>query len=164
MKYIFFLIFHVFFRLISYHPGFYSSLSDKKQRNDSISKMFPILVNLAKIFPKMLNLWSKIHFCIRLGQILPILQEFLKCRHFFAFYRSVSCKNQDDREWNRKIHGISRKIYFIDFLILFCFADFFLKNPSNVTPNPCKLWKKGSVSEWIFLVFQVGLVTNQIIL
>ena len=23
--------------------------------------------------------------------------------------------------------------YFIDFLILFCFADFFLENPSNVT-------------------------------
>ena len=44
----FFLIFDAFFCLILYHPGFYSSLSDKKQRNGSISKMFAILPSSAK--------------------------------------------------------------------------------------------------------------------
>ena len=43
------------FCLILYHPGFYSSLSKKKQRNGSISKMFAILVNLANFLPKILS-------------------------------------------------------------------------------------------------------------
>ena len=61
-----------FFCLILYYPVFYSSLSDKKQRNGSISKMFPILVNLAKILPKMLTLSSITHFRIYTWQIFPI--------------------------------------------------------------------------------------------
>ena len=66
---------------------------------------------------------------VRFWQNLPISETFWKCCHFFVFYRSVSCKNQDDRELNRKKHGISKKIYFIDFLILVCFVDFSLKIP-----------------------------------
>ena len=41
---IFFFIFHVFFCLILYYPCFYSSLSNKKQRNGSIYKTNSILV------------------------------------------------------------------------------------------------------------------------
>ena len=130
---IFFLIFHVFFCLILYHPCFYSSLSDKKQRNGSIYKTNSILVNFAKILPKISKLWGKSHFRIHFWQILPISQKFWKGCHFFVFYRSESCKKQDHRGLNRKKHGISRRIDFIDFLIFFCFADFFLENPSNVT-------------------------------
>ena len=44
---IFFLIFHVFFCFILYHPGFYSSLSNKKRRNGGISKISVISVKFA---------------------------------------------------------------------------------------------------------------------
>ena len=65
------LIFHVFFGFIFYHPGFYSSLSDKKQRNGSISKNVIILVDFEeKNLPKMLNRWSKNRFCIHFWQIV----------------------------------------------------------------------------------------------
>ena len=58
-------------------------------------------------------------FLVRFLQNLPISHFFMKCCHFFVFYRSESCKNQDDRELNKRKHGLSRKIYFIDFLVLF---------------------------------------------
>ena len=125
---ILFLIFHVFFLFNPLWPWLLQLSECKKtQWNGGLSKISVILVK-----------W--IFFC--------------KCCHFFDFYPSVSCKNQDDRELNRTKHGISRTIYFIDFNILFCFADFFPENPSNVTPNPCKLWKKGLASDYIFLIFQ----------
>ena len=45
---IFFLIFHDFVCLILYYPTFYSSLSDKKQRNGGISKISVISVQFSK--------------------------------------------------------------------------------------------------------------------
>ena len=56
-----------------------------------------------------------------------IIELFCKLCHFFVFYRSVSFKNKDDRELKRKNYEKSRKTYFIDFLMLFFFADFFWK-------------------------------------
>ena len=132
---IFFLIFNAFFSLILYHPGFYSSLSDKKQRNGGSSNIPTILVKFAKNGCRNNFFFIYSAFLVKCWQNLPISQTFLKCCHFFVFYRSVSCKSQDDRELNRKKHRISRKTYFIDFLILFCFADFFLENPWNVTKS-----------------------------
>ena len=58
------------------------------------------------------------------GQILDKTIIFLKCCNFFVFYCSVSCKKQDIRELIKKNDELSRQIYFIDFLILFWFADF----------------------------------------
>ena len=80
-------------------------------------------------------------------KFIPISLKYCKCCHFFAFYLSVSCKNQDNREWIRKSHGRSRKISFIDFLILFWFADFLIENPSNVTEINVKCEK--SAKSWI---------------
>ena len=130
---IFFLIVHGFFCLILYHPGFYSSLSDKKQRNGGISKISAILVKFVKNACENDFYFINSIFLVRFLQNLPISHFFMKCCHFFVFYHSESCKNQDDRELNKRKHGLSRKIYFIDFLVLFWFADFFLENPSNVT-------------------------------
>ena len=130
---LFFLIFHVFFCLILYDPVFYSSLSDKKQRNGSLSKISVILVKFAKNGCGNDFYLITTIFLVRFWQNLPISYFFCKFCHFFVFYRSVSCKNKDDRELNRKNYEISRKTYFIDFLMLFFFADFFLENPSNVT-------------------------------
>ena len=44
---------------------------------------------------------------------------------------SVSCKNKDNRELDRKL----RKSYFKDFLILFCFADFLSENYAECHTN-----------------------------
>ena len=65
-------------------------------------------------------------------------------------HHKFSCKNQDDREFNRKKDGNPQKIYFIDFQILFCFADFFLKNISNVTKINVN-W--GKTTQWGISVF-----------
>ena len=124
---IFFLIFNAFFCLILYHPGFYSSLSDKKQRNGGSSNIPTRLVKFAKN-------GGKIIFSSFLTN-LPISQTFLKCCHFLVFYRSVSCKSQDDRELNRKKASNIKKHIFNRFFNLLCFADFFLENPWNVTKS-----------------------------
>ena len=74
--------------------------------------------------------WQQFKNVYDIGKIVGnILTKFTnianKCCNFFVLYRSVNCKNQEDKELFRKKHGTSRKIYFIDFFILFCFAGFF---------------------------------------
>ena len=58
----FFLVFHIFLCLISYHPGFYSSLNNEKQRNYGISKKS---CDVGKICQKWTRKWFllyNIHF------------------------------------------------------------------------------------------------------
>ena len=90
------------FCFILYHPGFNSSLSDKKQRNGGISKISAILVKFALTGYRngfyLINLTFLVRFCTN----LPISERFWKCCHFFDFYRSVSCKNQDDKRIKQK--------------------------------------------------------------
>ena len=68
--------------------------------------------------------------------------KYCKCCHFFVIYRSVSCKNQDNREWIRKSHGRSRKINFIDFPVIFLFADFLFEKSLKCHRNQRQVWKR----------------------
>ena len=116
---IFFLIFNAFFSLILYHPGFYSSLSDKKQRNGGSSNIPTILVKFAKNGCRNNFFFIYSAFLVKCWQNLPISQTFLKCCHFFVFYRSVSCKSQDNRKltWTNDDTLVINNL--IDFVISF---------------------------------------------
>ena len=52
-------------------------------------------------------------------------------------------------------------MYFIDFLVLFWFTDFFLENPSNFTLNQSQLGKNCSAGDFNFSLFQFVLVTYE---
>ena len=132
---IFSFIFHVFFCLILHHPGFYSSLSDNKRRNSGSSKISKILVKCAKNGCRNDFFFINSTFLVRLWQYLPLSQTFLKCCHFFVFYRSVNCKSRMIENHSEKKHGISRKIYFIDFSSCFASRIYFLENPWNITKS-----------------------------
>ena len=137
--------------LILYHPCFYSSLSDKKEINVGSSNISTIMVKFVKNGCRNYFLFIYSAFLEKCWQNLPVLQTFLKCCHFFAFYRSVSCKSQYDRELNRKNHGIIRQIYFIDFFILFCFMEFFSRKSMKCHEKHGSLQKKMLVNGFRYL-------------
>ena len=83
----------------------------------------------AKYYPSKLCKWS-VHEWKSIFPYYdthPPILEMLPFLSFFITQWAVKTR----MKWNRKIHGISRKIYIIDFLIFF--VDVFLENPSNVT-------------------------------
>ena len=117
-------------------------MRDKKGRNGSILK---ILLFFQQNYRQYLFYDIEIILAFIFGNILPISQKFWKCIHFFVLYCSVSCKSQDNIEFNRKKHGLSGKLYITDFLILFWFAYFFYKKSTKcweiiVNLGKCAQW------------------------
>ena len=92
----------LFFSLILYHPGFYSSLSDEKQRNGGSLNIPTILVKFALHGYRNEFYFINLTFLERFWPNLPISETFWKCCHFFVFHRSVSCKSKVNRELIRK--------------------------------------------------------------
>ena len=96
---IFFLIFNAFFSLILYHPGFYSSLSDKKQRNGGSSNIPTILVKFAKNGCR--NNFVFIHsaFLVKCWQNLPISQTFWNAAISLFFIAQWVVKTRMIENW-----------------------------------------------------------------
>ena len=97
----------------------YSSLSDNKQRNDSILEKILIF---HKLYQNCQNYMVIRILCINFPNFFNFLRfslRFCKCCHFFVFHRSVSCKSQDNREFFKKKDDTSTINDFIDFVITF---------------------------------------------
>ena len=69
----------------------------------------------------------------------------------FSIQHSVCCKKKDDRELIRKKYGKPRKTYFIDFLILFCFVDFFSCKIHQMSQKSTSSLKKVLINLFQFL-------------
>ena len=78
----------------------------------------------------------------------------------FRVFWFVTCKNQDEMK-QKNTWNIKKNIYHrFSHILRGCFFGKSIK----CHPNPCKLWKNGSVSDQFKKIFQVDLVKNQITL